>query len=645
MSKLSYQRLDEILELFIQQTEPISAQELSRIHHVTERTIRSDINNLNEVLQPIDSSITTIRKKGYQLKISDQNVFDNWWNENLVASNTLLSSSKERQTLLLLTLFNDTKTYSLEGFLEKLYVSKNTFYSYLKNIREELLPYGLKVINRPNLGFELVGSEFYKRQAIIDLLVGKDLQEYLIGFTEMEFILFGNIDVERLKDIELAHFSNLGLLESDYYHKNILTHFALGISRVLNQQVISEFPVKTPELLPEANYAISQFSQDIEKNYEVYLPEEEKKYFTYYLAANAPRLVKIRHEKNTFQQTSAQIVSELLSRVKQSSNFDWTNDQLLIEDLTSHINGFINMNLIDTGRKNPLLETIRCAFPLAYDLCLTNLPEIGKQYGLYFSEDEIGYIALHFAGALERNTSELPERYRTILVCGTGKAMSRIIEAKLNKTYKDQIQIIKRLSFVELQQENLQQIDFVITTVPLENIEVPYIYIDMTNLNCEIDKVGLYIKKVEKQEQTIKQLFDSRFFFYNPEIKTKTELLQLMTKKLKMKKVVPEYFYQSIMKRENIEQTSIGQAIAIPHPMSLISNDTKLAVAILPDGLKWGENEHIFFVFLFAIRKEDYEETAEIYNLLVNFLNDTDMQQQLLKTSSFEKFLEQIEEL
>jgi lichenan operon transcriptional antiterminator len=110
------------------------------------------------------------------------------------------------------------------------------------------MTYQLKVINRPNIGFEVLGNEFAKRQAISDLLIEKDLQEYLIGFTEMELALFDTIDLDLLQTLELNDLAPLELLDSDYYHKNILSHFALALSRFLSGHPITEFPLRVPTL-------------------------------------------------------------------------------------------------------------------------------------------------------------------------------------------------------------------------------------------------------------------------------------------------------------------------------------------------------------------------------------------------------------
>ncbi len=645
MSKLSYQRLDELLERFIKQNDPIPMKELTAAFAVSDRTIRTDITNLNDTLKNVGAAVSLIRGKGYHLSVNDQRIFEEWWKDGLDSVETSLTSTEERQHYLLFTLFKAYEPLSLDDFLDQLFVSKNTFYSYLKTIRDQLLPYGLKIVNRPNIGFEIVGSEFAKRQAISDLLIGKDLQEYLIGFTETELALFDTIDLSLLQELELTYLTPLDLLESDYYHKNILSHFALALSRLIDEKPITEMPVKVPKLKQEAQQLLTQFFTKLEEAFAIQLPQEEREYLIYYLSVNAPRFVVGDTTKHQSESVADEIVQELLQGIKQTSNYDWTKDAILIKDLTSHIEGFIHMNSLEAGNSNPLLATIKQSFPLAYDLCLTHLEAIGTAHGLYFSEDEIGYIALHIAGALERSSTLENRKYKVSLVCGTGRAMSRIIEAKINKRYQNKFEIVERLSYVELQQQDLSTIDFVITTIPLEQLAVPFVYIRMGQLDKDIEKIDQFLQELETQHSTVLKLFQADAFHVFEDSLSKETLLKEMCRSLEEKKLVPQEFYKSILAREAISQTNINQLIAIPHPMSLLANQSRLAVAIVPGGVDWGNQEKVQFIFLFAITKADYENTGDIYSLLLDFMERTDLQQVILADPSFETFLTQFKEL
>lgn len=645
MSKLAYQRLDDLLELLIKRSDYVSMHEFTTTFLVSDRTIRTDINNLNDTLKNVGATVTLARGKGYFLDIIDKATFTTWWKHSLTSSKIVLNSIEERQAFLIFTLFKESKPLSLEDFLEQLYVSKNTFYTYLKTIRDAFLPYGLKIVNRPNIGFEVIGSEFSKRQAISELLIGKDLQEYLVGFTETELALFDSIDLDLLKTIELASLAPLGLLDSDYYHKNILSHFALALSRIRENKPLIEFPIKVPTINNTAMTSMNLFFSQIEASFELILTKPERDYFIYYLSLNAPRLVETEAELEQSNAIAQDIVEELLGIIKKTSNFDWLKDETLIRDLTSHIEGFINMNLMDAGRSNPLLKTIKKSFPLAYDLCVTHLETLGIKYGLYFSDAEIGFVALHIAGAIERSTISNHRKYRVILICGTGRAMSRIIEAKINKRYPNEIEIVNRLSFIELQQQDLSEVDFVITTVPLGKITVPFIDIHMNQLDKDIEKVQAFMNQLNSKTATIFELFQKEFFFPIPELMTKEQLLVKMSRALEVRSIVPDSFFDSIWEREQISQTNINDVLAIPHPMSLISHQSRIAVAVLPNGLDWGNNETIHFVFLFAITKEDYEDTKDIYNLLLDFIEHSESQKEILVQPTFDYFIEKLKEI
>ena len=160
MSKLAYQRLDDLLELLAKQTTPLPMKELAKSFSISERTVRTDIANLNDLLSNVGATITLLRGQGYLLTIHSKEQFNDWWTESMTSAESFLTTSEERQAYLLFLLFKNETPLSLDDFLDRLFISKNTFYSYLKTARDNLLTYQLKIINRPNIGFELLGNEF-----------------------------------------------------------------------------------------------------------------------------------------------------------------------------------------------------------------------------------------------------------------------------------------------------------------------------------------------------------------------------------------------------------------------------------------------------------------------------------------------------
>lgn len=635
MSKFSYQRLDDLFDFFLLKKEPILIKDIASTINVSERTIRTDISNLNDYLIDKNAKIKLIRQKGYILDCEDEKKIIDWWgNFNKTEGYSLLGSLKERQNYLFALLLNEQKYYSVYELMEHLCISKNTLYMYLKNIRKTLSNYNLKLINNTNTGFKVIGTEYDKRKAILDLFLINDLQSYLVGFTDLEKLFLTNIDLDLLKTLESKHLYSLQLLDSDFYHKNIISTIALAIARVKEGLTINEISIEVPKLMDHALDAIYLFLKEIENSFSITLPINEINYFILTLSINVPRLIK--NPKNHPSESSI-IVDELLTSIYETSNLNWTKDKILFEDLVNHIENFIKISSIDKERKNPILSTIINSFPFAYSLSLTHLGVIGKKYNIFFSEDEVGYIALHIAGAIERHKAKT-QQLNVIIVCGGGFAMSKIIESKINKKFPNKFNIKKTYSYAEFQLSNISDIDLTITTLPFTQENTPTVYIDMSNIDKAIDDLKYYLTD-DQINNNVMQLFNpENFYYFDTDKLSKKDLLVKMAVDLEKQNIVSADFVSSVLERESLQTTLINDVIAIPHSMTMIANRSRVSVAIFPNGIQWEKDKKCNFIFLLAISKTDNEITDNLYDLILNLIDDKAMTKQLLKAYTFHEF-------
>lgn len=635
MSKFSYQRLDDLFDFFLLKKEPILIKDIASTINVSERTIRTDISNLNDYLIDKNAKIKLIRQKGYILDCEDEKKIIDWWgNFNKTEGYSLLGSLKERQNYLFALLLNEQKYYSVYELMEHLCISKNTLYMYLKNIRKTLSNYNLKLINNTNTGFKVIGTEYDKRKAILDLFLINDLQSYLVGFTDLEKLFLTNIDLDLLNTLESKYLYSLQLLDSDFYHKNIISTIALAIARVKEGLTINEISIEVPKLMDHALDAIYLFLKEIENSFSITLPINEINYFILTLSINVPRLIK--NPKNHPSESSI-IVDELLTSIYETSNLNWTKDKILFEDLVNHIENFIKISSIDKERKNPILSTIINSFPFAYSLSLTHLGVIGKKYNIFFSEDEVGYIALHIAGAIERHKAKT-QQLNVIIVCGGGFAMSKIIESKINKKFPNKFNIKKTYSYAEFQLSNISDIDLTITTLPFTQENTPTVYIDMSNIDKAIDDLKYYLTD-DQINNNVMQLFNpENFYYFDTDKLSKKDLLVKMAVDLEKQNIVSEDFVSSVLERESLQTTLINDVIAIPHSMTMSANRSRVSVAIFPNGIQWEKDKKCNFIFLLAISKTDNEITDNLYDLILNLIDDKAITKQLLKANTFYEF-------
>ncbi|OTP93119.1 hypothetical protein B5S43_11500, partial [Gilliamella apicola] len=387
-------------------------------------------------------------------------------------------------------------------------------------------------------------------------------------------------------------------------------------------------------LMDHALDAIYLFLKEIENSFSITLPINEINYFILTLSINVPRLIK--NPKNHPSESSI-IVDELLTSIYETSNLNWTKDKILFEDLVNHIENFIKISSINKERKNPILSTIINSFPFAYSLSLTHLGVIGKKYNIFFSEDEVGYIALHIAGAIERHKAKT-QQLNVIIVCGGGFAMSKIIESKINKKFPNKFNIKKTYSYAEFQLSNISDIDLTITTLPFTQENTPTVYIDMSNIDKAIDDLKYYLTD-DQINNNVMQLFNpENFYYFDTDKLSKKDLLVKMAVDLEKQNIVSADFVSSVLERESLQTTLINDVIAIPHSMTMIANRSRVSVAIFPNGIQWEKDKKCNFIFLLAISKTDNEITNNLYDLILNLIDDKAMTKQLLKAYTFHEF-------
>lgn len=95
-------------------------------------------------------------------------------------------------------------------------------------------------------------------------------------------------------------------------------------------------------------------------------------------------------------------------------------------------------------------------------------------------------------------------------------------------------------------------------------------------------------------------------------------------------------FHASVVEREAIVSTMLGDGIALPHSLGLLAKKTVVYTVIAPQGIAWGD-ETAHLIFLLAISKREYEEAMAIYDIFVTFLRERAMSR-LAATRSFDEF-------
>lgn len=638
-------RLLSLFELLSQGDSKISCKRLSEKLKVTERTIRNDITSINSILEKHGAVIKIKRGEGYYIDIFDLNLYQEYLaknSEEIMDSNEIPDSPIERNKYILKHILYNNDYIKVEDLADILYVSKVTILNDIKRIKTILSKYNLTLISKPYHGLKISGKEFDIRQCISDNIINRDFENYIIGFTDEEKDLFKDVNLDELQEVVLKEVNKSNVEFSDFNFKNFMIHLAITISRILLNHKL-ENTKDIPHYDFNINDCVENIFKYIENKYNIIISKADKFYIYNHYNTKSKSL---NDDIDNIDIRIVNYTKELLNTIYDTYNFDLREDKILYHDLLLHFKSILNSKYYNLNKVNPLINTIKSNYPLAFEITFTSIEKVFKNSIYTFNEDEVGYVSLHIGAAIERFFQNNIKIKNAVIICGSGYGTSRLLEAQINKVFHDKLNIIECLSFNQFKSKKFTNIDLIISTIPLKHDTIPVVLVDFTLLNKDIQNVSKAItNKSVISSKLLDEYFDPKLFIKSPKVKSKTELLNLMCCILNENEIVFPSFTKSILYRETLSPTNIDNFLAIPHPMELSSTKTKICVAVLDEPIIWNEEVSVKFVMMLAINKNDYFDMDSVYNIFIKIINDDGIQDKLSNCTNFNEFISIVEML
>lgn len=615
---------------------PVSS--LQSLLNITDRTIRNDILEINDTLSAYGALVKLKRNYGYYIEITDDEKYSDFLKtfEHSDDKKMNIDTSEERIKYILNELLSSEDYVSMDELSETVFISKNTLNKYIKTIKNIVNKYDLEYITKPSSGVKIIGSENRIRKLYVEYILSANFNEYVTSFTKEERSIFSNIDLDWLRKITIDQLNSHFVKTSDYNMKNIIIHLALMTTRVLGNHYINLYNI-TPD--SSIMGLINGLCREIEEKYDIILSQSEKNYMYLQLIANTHLdITYIDDEK------LRDSINQMLEVIYTDFNFDLRNDEILCADLFRHLKSIFTSKLYDLNSNNPLLETIKTNYPLEYEITLTAIAKTFVFEPYVLKEDDVGYVSVYIGAAIERCYYKSQKKKNVILVCGSGHATTRMLETRLNIVFPDKINIVKCLSYNEYSsytKEDVEDIDFVITTITLDNNLLPSVMVDFALNNKDVESINRHLSKMlHKRLQMFEHFFDKDLFMRLKGNTTKENVIRTMYQKTYDKGIVDERFIDSVLKREGIGKTNMNDVFALPHPMELCATDTKVVVALLDNPIKWNESNMIQIVFMLVIKQGEQTDFEHLYDIFIEIISDSKLQQKIINSQTYEEFMD-----
>lgn len=614
----------------------VTSLEIASIVHLSDKTVRSRLKLLADELPLHGAKLQARPGKGYRLIITDENKFQSWLEDG---GEHLPTTYIGRVNFILAYLLNNTDYIKLDDLSQMLYVSRNTITADLKQVECILEMHHLKIERRPNYGIRIEGSEFNRRICIANCLYKNNMNYTVSPAQKKEGRIVSEITSMIAKKYRMK-------MSEDSF-ESVIVHVVIANERIRKNQLLNYSDDVRNEMIEivgnKAIEAAEEMSEEIYKRLNVAYNNDEK----YYLALHLCGKVSLEHQGKygnnlVISSHIDELVLRMLSAVYDGISLDFRDNLELRMSLNQHMVPLDIRLRYGITMKNPILEQIKQEYAFPYTIAVCACSVLAEQYQKEIPEDEIGYIAVLFALAMNKKDKPV-RKYNIIVVCASGRGTSQLFMVKYKQAFGEYINKIQECSVFDLEEFDFkgQAIDFVFSTIPL-SMALPVPVYEVSLLLNE-NEINTYQKIFENGDDSfIYHYFNQRLFIPSIQAENKEDALKQICEFTREAVSVPDDFYESVMKREEMGQTDFGNLVAIPHAYRILGTNKFVTAAILDKPVWWGHHD-VQVVFLISLTEDD-PDIERFYQMITNYLSDIDLVMKTINARTFDSLTSQLKE-
>lgn len=496
-------RSREILSQLITKTEysqTISIQDLAEMFKVSSRTIRYDIEQINDYLKENHLQPLNLGKQGVINTQADITKARESLSEEGFYSFKL--SREERVCFSAVMMICSDDYITLSEIADQLFVSRSTIIQDLEHIKSFFRERHLYVLSHSNKGLLLEGREIDKRNLLIDMIQSENsIFKAEPIFQHLTQCLSKNLKID-LEDIsmiekiinEAEHI--YGRFLTDQSFVQLRNYFQLSLYRLRKAHYV-EYGDDKNSKWDMAKGMIDQIQQFIVKE----IPDTE----IYYVASVLNRMKYIKKTTSNKEIVKMQVITRnFIEKISKDIHRNLQGDYIFYENLINHLESTFS-TLGDRFAINSVVDEVLQRYPEVKQATERNVYVFEEYVGRKLSEEEIAYIVVHICAAIERNKNETV-RYSVVLVCNGGIGTSQLLLARLEKFFH--LDVIDIIPAHDIENMNMDDVDAVISTISLEGKGIEYIQVDPLLTDEDCIRVGEKLSKIHpkvSEKETISE--------------------------------------------------------------------------------------------------------------------------------------------
>ncbi|WRS26751.1 PTS sugar transporter subunit IIA [Oscillospiraceae bacterium MB08-C2-2] len=647
-------RQRDILTILYEAGDFITIDQIANRLEVSSRTIRGDLAAIRQEYPGLEQLITRPNRgvcfTGTKAQLDQLAGAPLRWQ--------LPMDYKSQRGLLTACLLLKASSITLTQVGEQMYLSRSMASKALDEGESWLSLRGISVIRRRGLGFSIDCDEYRWRMAMWDMYSTLEQSGLIEDGGTQRGTSFGNLeetvaglrwfldgfDAAPIVQIITGFEQSYGFYFSYQAKQQLLFHTSLCILRNRKGKAVFPPPLTGNDLDMHHNGVLAEhLIRQLEARFELSLPGGEQEYLRNQLGVaeiqgfNTPALRQVfQLQYPILCSLTAQII-DMTSRIL---GLELSVDVVLSNHLFLYLRSAVARLAQGVHIANPLLSQIKEKYPKIYTAAWSASVVFESRMGLDVNENELGFLALHIGGAVERITF----RSRVLILCNYGMSVYRLLKIRLEKAVAG-ITVEGVISSSEEAKARRSNCDFIISTLPMEKTfgGKDVVVVDNFLLASDVKAVENKMHALRRgkrdsigtREEKVLELFEPALIFLQRPPATKWELLEDMCRALEKAGHVTPEFLESVLAREKAVSTEVGPGVAIPHGAARHVLRPMVAVAVLREPILWSKESLVDTVFLLAFNLTDAspekKDILRFYSAFAALLEDREGMNKLRK--------------
>jgi len=498
-------RQRKMLLFLLERDTRTTARQLATRFGVATRTVRYDLEYLRTALKGTGLHLVARPRSGLWIE-GEPDRREAVINLVRSVSPPLPTDAVERKHRLALELLTHDDGLALTMLGETLACSRTTVLRDLEEVARQLGTYGLR-LERGRGRVRVVGPEQERREALVRLLVETLEPEALLQVgrgvapgPHWETAGGSNRDAGWAQLSAVVHRAEeaLGRKFTDESFVSLVVHLEVTLQRLSAGQEITMPAARLSELQQFPEWPVAEsMAGELEALSGIAIPAAERGYITLHLIGGRTQPLRPLTEMEAHgpaDPAACTLADQLIERISGLLDVDLTGDEVLRQGLTWHLQGLLTRQRFALAATNPLRAEIQEQMAPVYRAVAQAMSDLGDQVGRNLTEDEIGFLTVHVAAALERRGH--PVGVRVLVVCSTGLGSAHLLAARLLRRFKDLhiVGVVSALGTAEAAWPS--QVDLVVSTIPLPPLPVPQVQVSPLLTEGETEQLRRAIRTV-----------------------------------------------------------------------------------------------------------------------------------------------------